>query len=49
LFTDLDLKNDKIVWDFDNDGKVDIEDNTAFEYAYTDSKLHTVSYKLPEL
>jgi len=49
LFTDLDLENDRIVWDFDDDGRVDIEDNTAFEYAYTESRLHTVSYQLPEL
>jgi hypothetical protein len=48
LFTDLDLINDKIIWDFDQDGKEDYVDNTAFEHAYTESRLHTVSYRLPE-
>lgn len=49
LFTDLGLKNDSIVWDLDGDKQADLENNAAFTYPYGDSKLHSVSYQLPDL
>jgi len=49
LFSDLGLKNDKISWDMDNDGQADLVDNANFIYPFGDSKLHTITYNLPEL
>lgn len=47
LFTDLWLSEDRILWDLNGDGGVDLENNAAFEYPFGDSKLHTISYQLP--
>lgn len=49
LFTDLGLKDDKILRDLDGDKTVDLENNAAFDYTYSDSKLHTINYQLPGL
>ena len=49
LFTDLGLSNDSIERDLDGDKRIDTKDNATFEYPYTDSQLHTISYRLPEL
>lgn len=49
LFTDLGLNNDTIEWDFDNDGKVDIKDNSAFEYPFGHSQLYPIYYRLPDV
>ena len=47
LFSDLKLPDEQISWDFDNDGNVDLEDNTQFQRTFADSKLHTIAYQLP--
>ena len=47
LFTDLGLNEDRVLRDMDDDGAHDLQDNATFEYPYSDSKLHTVSYQLP--
>lgn len=49
LFTDLKLPNDHIQWDLDADGTPDLEDNAAFEHLYSNSQLHPVYYRLPDL
>ncbi len=49
LFSDLGLKNDRIIWDMDWDKQADIENNSNFIYPFGQSKLHTISYRLPEL
>lgn len=47
LFTDLQLDDDRIEWDFDADGQPDITDNTAFEFPFGYSKLYPIYYRLP--
>lgn len=49
LFSDLKLDNEKILWDFDADGKVDFTDQASFQTSLDDSKLHKIAYQLPEL
>lgn len=49
LFSDLGLKNDSIVWDMDGDEQPDLINNANFIYPFGNSKLHTITYNLPEL
>ncbi len=49
LFSDMKLDNEKILWDFDADGKVDFTDQASFQTSLDDSKLHKIAYQLPEL
>jgi hypothetical protein len=47
LFSDLWLKDDRIEWDFDNDGQPDITNNAAFSFPFGVSKLYPIRYRLP--
>lgn len=47
LFSELELPEDKIAWDFDGDEVADIIDNASFTYPFDQSKLHTIAYQLP--
>ena len=47
IFSDLKLPDEEIYRDFDNDGNIDLENNTQFQRAFTESKLHTINYQLP--
>jgi hypothetical protein len=49
LFSDLGLKNDRILWDMNNDGEADLTNNANFIYPFGSSRLHTITYNLPEL
>ena len=49
IFSDLKLPEEEILWDFDGNGTVDLENNTQFQRTFTDSKLHTINYQLPGL
>lgn len=47
IFTDLELNENKIEWDFDWDQKIDIKDKSLVRYEYKQPGKYDITFKLP--
>ncbi len=49
LFSDLNLANDDILWDFWSNGEIDYTNQASFQHTFDDSKLQNIAFRLPAL
>lgn len=49
LFSDLNLENDDVLWDFGANDQIDYTNQASFQHTFDTSRLHQVAFRLPAL